>query len=231
MEETPFWIIDAFVGEMAGRKLRGNPAAVVLLFQFAPDEVMQERAGEFNLSETAFVVPRGPHNFDLRWFTPRVEVDLCGHATLAATAALCDAKLLFAGQTAHFQTRSGELRAFVREEGSIELDFPAQDVEECPMPEELRDALQMRDAEPWYCGRASDDWLIGVSHWRLEGAHPNFGRLAKVEARGVIVTALPETHSEETDFTSRFFAPRVGIGEDPVTGSAHTVLSPFWGRA
>jgi len=228
MGETPFWIIDAFVGERAGRILRGNPAAVVLLSQFAPDEILQECANEFNLSETAFVVPHGPHNFDLRWFTPRVEVDLCGHATLAATAALCDAKLLFAGQTASFETRSGNLKALVREEGNIELDFPAQDVEDCAMPTSLSAALRLSSDPVLFCGRASDDWLLRVEPKTLANLRPDFGKLAKVEGRGVIVTALSETPNDEADFTSRFFAPRVGINEDPVTGSAHTKLAPFW---
>lgn len=228
MEETPFWMVDAFVGEIAGRELRGNPAAVVLRSQFPPDEEMQERADEFNLAETAFVVPRGPHNFDLRWFSPRVEVDLCGHATLAATAALCEAKLLFANQTAHFQTRSGELCAFVREEGSIELDFPAQDVEDCAMPGSLSAALRLQSDPVLFCGRASDDWLLRVEPNTLANLRPDFGKLAKIEGRGVIVTALPESPNGETDFCSRFFGPRVGINEDPVTGSTHTKLAPFW---
>jgi len=229
MEETPFWMVDAFVGESAGRKLRGNPDAVVLRSQFPPDEEMQERADEFNLAETAFVVPRGPHNFDLRWFSPRVEVDLCGHATLAATAALYEAGLLSANQTAHFQTRSGELRAFVRENGSIELDFPAQDVEECPMPDELGVGLRMDDGQWWFCGRSSDDWLVGVLERQLEAVQPDFAALAQFNTRGIIVTAIPEIDREDTDFYSRFFAPRMGINEDPVTGSAHTKLAPFWG--
>jgi len=228
MEETPFWVVDAFVGEVAGRILRGNPAAVVLFSQFPPDEILQERADEFNLAETAFVVPRGGGSFDLRWFTPRVEVDLCGHATLAATAALCEAKLLFPKETARFQTRSGELRAFVREEGRIELDFPAQPVEECALPASLSAALRLRSDPILFCGRASDDWLLRVEPRTLANLRPDFGKLAKIEGRGVIVTALPETPSEGADFYSRFFAPRMGINEDPVTGSAHTKLAPFW---
>jgi len=227
MEETPFWIVDAFVGESAGRELRGNPAAVVLLSQFPPDEILQECADEFNLAETAFAVPRGRQNFDLRWMTPQTEVDLCGHATLAATAALCEAGLLMASQTAHFATRSGELRALAREVGSIELDFPAQHVADCALPTSLSAALRLSSNPVLFCGRASDDWLLRVEPKTLANLRPDFGKLAKVEGRGVIVTALPETPSEETDFYSRFFAPRVGINEDPVTGSAHTVLAPF----
>lgn len=225
MNRAPFWIVDAFVGEAFGRKLRGNPAAVVLLDEFESDDELQERADEFNLSETAFVVARGDLNFDLRWFTPRVEVDLCGHATLAAAFALLDAGHLQHGQTAQFQTRSGVLKALV-EENRIELDFPVQRVEECEMPVGLQRALELGKNPVLFCGRANEDWLLRVDMTSLWVMQPRFEKLAKIHARGIIVTA---PHSDdEADFSSRFFAPRVGINEDPATGSAHCALASFW---
>ncbi len=227
MRTAPFWSVDAFVGALGSRVLRGNPAAVVLLDCFPEDGAMQERASEFNLSETAFVVSRGDCEFDLRWFTPEVEVDLCGHATLAAAFALLDAAQLQEGQTARFETRSGELKALVEGE-RIELDFPVQSVEECALPDELRAALQMEKWKIGFCGRAADDWLLLVQRVELEQARPDFPALAQLDARGVILTALPEWPEENVDFLSRFFAPRLGVDEDPVTGSAHTKLAPFW---
>jgi len=228
VQSSLFWIVDAFVGTLGPRELRGNPAAVVVLREFPPAAQLQEWANEFNLSETAFVVPLGDGSFDLRWMTPQVEVDLCGHATLAATAALLDAGQLAVGETARFHTRSGELKSLAGRNNRPALDFPIQTVEECAMPAELRAALRMNDAHPWFCGRASDDWLVGVTPRELAEASPDFAALAKFEARGVILTALPEGKAEAADFYSRFFAPRIGIGEDPVTGSAHTKLASFW---
>lgn len=232
MKNAPFWIVDAFVGTLGSRVLRGNPAAVVFLDSFPDDGAMQERANEFDLSETAFVVPRGDCEFDLRWMTSRVEVDLCGHATLAATAALVDAKKLSDGQTARFSTRSGMLKALVEGE-RIELDFPAQSVEEREMPDELAlsfgfDKTQRHFKKLYLCFRASDDWLVCVHQVELEQARPDFAFLKQLPGRGVILTALPEWPDVGVDFLSRFFAPGVGIDEDPVTGSAHTKLAPFW---
>jgi len=225
VRNAPFWVVDAFVGSLGTRVLRGNAAAVVWLPEFAPDEELQERAREFNLSETAFVVPLGNCEFDLRWMTPQVEVDLCGHATLATAAALLDAEQLSQGQTAHFHTRSGILSAFVLGE-QIELDFPSQDVEECAVPSQLLADLGLRSEPILFCGRAADDWLLRVEPDALERARPDFKKLARHDARGVIITA--QSASGETDFVSRFFAPRLGIDEDPVTGSAHTKLATFW---
>ena len=183
MKNAPFWIVDAFVGHLAGRELRGNPAAVVLLDEWAPDAAMQERANEFNLAETAFVVPRGDCAFDLRWMTPQVEVNLCGHATLAAARALLDAGRLDDGETARFATRSGELTAKI-EGARIELDFPAQDVEERAMPEEIvlafgwEEARQARRFEKLYpCFRAGDDWLVSVHEVGVEICPSRFGAL------------------------------------------------------
>lgn len=228
MKSAPFWILDAFSGEAFGRKLRGNPAAVVLLDEFGSDGQLQERADEFNLSETAFVVRRGGEEFDLRWFTPQTEVDLCGHATLAATAALFDARKLDVGQTARFFTRRGMLKALAHNE-KIELDFPIQTVEECEMPIELARMFGFNpNGRTETCFRAGDDWLICVHQALLENARPDFAALVQLDARGVILTSQLEWPDDEIDFLSRFFAPRVGINEDPVTGSAHCALAPFW---
>lgn len=225
-------MVDAFIGQISGRFLRGNPAAVVLLDDFEGDAQLQEWANEFNLSETAFVVPRGGGNFDLRWFTPQAEVNLCGHATLAATRALQDAGQLNQGESARFATRSGLLTATLRDD-PIELDFPAQGCEPCAMPTPLAlafgwDPMQPRFETSYPCFRAGDDWLVVVHHAELENARPDFGALKQLDGRGVILTSVPECPSEECDFLSRFFGPRVGIDEDPVTGSAHTALGPFW---
>ncbi len=219
---------------MNGRRLRGNPAAVVLLDEFASDEQLQERANEFNLSETAFVVARGGAHFDLRWMTPQVEVDLCGHATLATARALQDAGRLSPGETARFSTRSGVLEAKAGSEG-IELDFPAQESEECVMPDALAQAFGWdkteRNFERRYpCFRAGDDWFVCVHQGELENVRPDFATLKQVEGRGVVLTTVPEWPSGNIDFLSRFFGPRVGVDEDPVTGSAHTYLAPFWGE-
>ena len=226
MKNAQFWIVDAFVGKIPDRMLRGNPAAVVLLPEFAPDAQLQERANEFNLSETAFVVPRGGFDFDLRWFTPQVEVDLCGHATLATAFALVDAGKLSAGQSARFATRSGVLEARVEDE-RIELDFPSQPVFPSRfIPPRLGAALGVPADAAFYSGATGDDVLVQVKPGILEQLAPDFQRLSRFNARGVIVTQLGAT--EDADFASRFFAPRVGINEDPVTGSAHTKLAPFW---
>ena len=227
MKNTPFWIIDAFIGKAAGRQLRGNPAAVVLLNEFAPDEELLERANEFNLSETAFVVAREQGNFDLRWMTPRIEVALCGHATLATVGALLDAGQLCVGQEAHFKTRSGILTAQI-EEDRITLGFPSQTISAHTVPSKLRSALGLAANEVLFCGRGGEDWIIRVAHDQLESVRPDFKKLAQIEARGIIVTTHAPPEESSYDFASRFFGPRVGIDEDPVTGSAHTILAPFW---
>ncbi|BCM93002.1 putative isomerase YddE [Abditibacteriota bacterium] len=229
MDRAPFYLIDAFTesGKVLGHPLRGNPAAVVLLDEFASDAWMQERANEFNLSETAFVVGRGDQNFDLRWFTPQVEVDLCGHATLATAAALLDAGQILRGDNTRFSTRSGILTAKVVAD-RIELDFPGQQTSARAILPQLRSALGLKANEILYCGRAADDWFVRVAPDKLGPLRPDFKKLALIEARGVVVTTHAPPGEESYDFASRFFGPRVGIDEDPVTGSAHTALAPFW---
>jgi len=208
--------IDAF----AEGPFTGNPAAVVLLDGGADERWMQQVAAEMNLSETAFLRPQG-EGWAIRWFTPTTEVSLCGHATLASFHALREVGK--ASDAVTFESASGPLRARAVD-GWLELDFPATPPEPCDEPEGLLDALGLPEAR--YIGRSRHDLLVEVAERKeLVDLHPDFRALAAVEARGVIVTAPGEG---EIDIVSRFFAPRAGVDEDPVTGSAHCALAPFW---
>lgn len=210
--------VDAFTG----RPFAGNPAAVCIMDAPADEGWMQSVAAEMNLSETAFLHP-AKDGWSLRWFTPRVEVQLCGHATLASAHVLWEEGRLAADQEARFHTASGVLAA-ARQGEWISMDFPANPDQEIDAPEGLERALGVR---PRYVGRSRFDLLVEVDTEELVRAlSPDMGLLAQVDARGVIVTA--QGTGERYDFVSRFFAPRVGIDEDPVTGSAHCVLAPFW---
>jgi PhzF family phenazine biosynthesis protein len=184
---------------------------------------MQRVANEMNLSETAFVSPREDGDFNLRWFTPQVEVDLCGHATLAAAHILWASKYFATAESLRFHTRSGVLIA-TKEDARIRLDFPALAPERAPLPAGLETAL---GAKVLWCGRSRFDVLCEVEDAEVvRQLQPDMAGLKQVEARGIIVTA--RGGSDDVDFVSRFFAPAVGINEDPVTGSAHCVLTPFW---
>ena len=214
--------IDAF----ADRPYSGNPAAVCLLEEERDSTWMQAVAAEMNLSETAFVRPASD-GFDLRWFTPAVEVDLCGHATLAAAHALWSEARLPGGEQVSFQTRSGTLTA-TRQGDLIELDFPATG----PGPARLA-AGQIADLgnalgiKPEHVAESAFDLLVVVSSEDLvRGLKPDFPRLRELPSRGVIVTSISD--DPRFDFVSRFFAPGVGVDEDPVTGSAHCCLGPYW---
>ncbi|HEX7152952.1 MAG TPA: PhzF family phenazine biosynthesis protein [Thermoanaerobaculia bacterium] len=208
--------IDAFTGE----PFRGNPAAVVLLEDARPAAWMQRVAAEMNLSETAFL-QRHHDGWSLRWFTPAVEVDLCGHATLASAHALFEEGLLAAGDVARFHTRSGLLTA-TKNRDLIELDFPATAEQPATPPDDLLRAL---GAEAVYVGRNKFDYLVEVaSEEAVRSMRPDHALLREVPVRGVIVTS----RSNDYDFVSRFFAPGSGIDEDPVTGSAHCCLAPYW---
>jgi PhzF family phenazine biosynthesis protein len=214
----PIFVVDAFTD----RPFAGNPAAVCALDRPADDAWMQQVAAEMNLSETAFLVPEAD-GFRLRWFTPAVEVDLCGHATLASAHVLWETGRLPPAATARFQTRSGTLTA-VREGDRIVLDFPAVPVEPCAPPDGLADALGV---VPRGVGRNRMDVLVELeSESAVRGLRPDFARLAAVPVRGIIVTAPSDDPA--FDFVSRFFAPACGVAEDPVTGSAHCALGPFW---
>lgn len=207
--------VDAFTDRLFG----GNPAAVIPLDSWLPDETMQKIALENNLSETAFFV-REKEGYHIRWFTPGTEVDLCGHATLA-TAYVMFNHLTPDEELIEFRSRSGLLKVR-RDNAWIELDFPADDpVPVAPLPEIVK-ALGCNPIA-WTKGK-TDYLLLFEKESDLINMHPDFGLLGKTEARGIIVSA-PGTQS---DFVSRFFGPRVGINEDPVTGSAHTMLVPYW---
>ena len=212
--------VDAFTSE----PFRGNPAGVCILSKPRDEAWMQAVAAEMNLSETAFVSPRSDGSFDLRWFTPAVEVEMCGHATLATAHVLWETGTLSPDTRARFHTASGLLTAD-RNGDRIELDFPANPPEAVDPPDGLLDALGVATT---YVGRTRFDYLVEVeSESIVRGAAPDFSRLKKLGVRGVIVTAEGET--ADYDFVSRFFAPGAGIDEDPVTGSAHCALAPYWG--
>jgi len=215
--EANFFHVDAFTDAA----FKGNPAAVVLLDQPRDEFWMQCFAAEMNLSETAFV-SRGEKAFGLRWFTPLAEVDLCGHATLASAHALWEVKAAPPGEI-RFSTRSGILRA-LSNGGGIELDFPAKPPTDGDAPAGLAEALRVTFQ---YRGRNAFDHLVEVdSEHALRNVNPDMNALSRVQCRGVIVTA--RASSLRYDFASRFFAPSVGVDEDPVTGSAHCCLAPFW---
>lgn len=218
MPTVPCFHVDAF----ATRRFGGNPAVVCLLAGSRPVAWMQAVAAEMNLSETAFVRPTA-RGFSLRWFTPRTEVDLCGHATLAAAHVLWQEGIAPAQQELRFQTRSGLLTAS-RRGAAIELDFPVRAARPCRAPAGLLRALGTTARS---VARNQDDLLVEVaSAARVTALRPDFARLRLVPVRGVMVTARSE--DRRWHFVSRFFAPRVGIDEDPVTGSAHCALAPFW---
>ena len=211
--------IDAFTDAA----FKGNPAAVCLLDDRDVDASwMQSVAAEMNLSETAFV-RRRDQNWSLRWFTPTVEVDLCGHATLATAHALLEERLLAAGGTARFHTMSGVLTA-TQSGDLIELDFPAKVAQPCEPPEGLIEGL---GTQPVRVSRNEFDFLVEMANEDdVRSLMPDHALLRRLPVRGVIVTSRAST--EGFDFVSRFFAPGSGVDEDPVTGSAHCALAPYW---
>ena len=205
----------------------GNPAAVCVLGKPRDEKWMRDVAREMNLSETAFVVKHPTENeWLLRWFTPGAEVDLCGHATLATAHVLFEDGHVSRDEAIHFQTRSGRLS--VRSSGGwLEMDFPAQPVQAAPPPSGLLESIGLELGAPTFVGRNASDWLIAIEDAaRLRALAPDMVRLATIEARGVVVTAPSD--DAKYDFISRFFGPAVGVPEDPVTGSAHCALAPYW---
>jgi PhzF family phenazine biosynthesis protein len=217
----PLQVVDAF----AAAPFRGNPAGVVLLDDVPRDATwMQDVAAEMKHAETAFLEPRDAGEFGLRWFTPATEVDLCGHATLGSAHALWDWGVLDETEPARFHTRSGLLTCVPRDE-LIEMDFPATTASPAPTPDGLFDALGLAPT-PVY--RTDFYVLVEVEDAAtVRGLEPDLGRLADVDVRAVIVTAR-ESDDRDHDIVSRMFAPRVGVPEDPVTGSAHCVLATHW---
>jgi len=214
-----FQHVDAFTD----RPFAGNPAGVCLLTEDASAEWMQHAAAEIHLSETAFVRRRDDGDFDLRWFTPAAEVALCGHGTLATAHTLWELGQLSPSEVARFHTQSGPLTATKLGEW-IELDFPASPPSFVAAPKGLLEALGLRAA---FVGKTRFDYLVEVENEdAVRAAAPNFDALRELGVRGVMITAPSEAH--DFDFVSRFFAPGVGIDEDPVTGSAHCALAPYW---
>ncbi len=216
-------VIDAFTDQ----PFAGNPAAVCLLDRPAPEVWMARVAGEMNLSETAFLFPEGA-GYRLRWFTPKLEVDLCGHATLAAAHLLWSEGHLAESEPARFETKSGPLTAR-RVDGSIALDFPALPCKEAGISPSVIDAIGTRADAIRGVGISTFDWLIELATERhVDFLLPNMPVLAEIPVRGIIVTA--PSRRPGVDFVSRFFAPKSGVPEDPVTGSAHCVLGPYWAQ-
>lgn len=212
--------IDAFTD----RAFRGNPAAVCRLTNFPAARQMQILAREMNLSETAFLRPV-VDGYELRWFTPVMEVDLCGHATLASAHFLWESGELSDTAEARFHTRSGLLTA-VRRDRWIEMDFPAQPP---VIAEPVSGLLRAVGASPRFVGRNESDWLVELeSAQEVLDLDPDIGRIGEICQRGLIVTSVADSTSY--DFVSRFFAPAAGVPEDPVTGSAHCCLGPYWSQ-
>ncbi len=216
----PLFQVDAF----AAKAFTGNPAAVCLLEEEAEVEWMQSVAAEMNLSETAFLLPQND-GFGLRWFTPTTEVDLCGHATLASAHVLWNSGRLGRSDTARFHTRSGLLTAKLQANW-IEMDFPSTPADSVEPPPGLSDLI---GSVPKYVGRSRFDLLIELTDIEeLSELDPDFVGLSSLPVRGFIVTARSD--ASEYDFLSRFFAPATGVQEDPVTGSAHCTLAPYWAK-
>jgi PhzF family phenazine biosynthesis protein len=213
-----YFVVDAFTD----RPFSGNPAAVVPLTAWKEEAWQQSLAMEMNLSETAYLAKEGDA-YRLRWFTPKIEVALCGHATLASAHALWSEGLAPADEEIRFQTKSGLLRA-TKYKSLIELDFPTTPLSPAASPPGLLEALGVAAK---HVGKNQFDYLVEVdSEEIVRRMVPDFERLAKVESRGTIVTSRSAT--SEFDFVSRFFAPRAGVNEDPVTGSAHCCLGQYW---
>jgi PhzF family phenazine biosynthesis protein len=212
--KIPYFKIAAFTG----RAFAGNPAGVCLLEEWLPDGQLQAIAAENNRAETAFVVGRGGH-FDLRWMTPKVEVDLCGHATIAAAHVLFHHRG-FGESTLRFQTRSGELTV-EKDEKKLVLDFPALPAEPGGPADEICAALGLPPREVL---KQRDYLAVFATQKEVAAIQPDFARVAALDAQGLVVSAP----GDDCDFVSRYFAPAVGIPEDPVTGSTHCTLIPYW---
>lgn len=220
MKSMTIYQVDSFTK----RPFAGNPAGVCVGTRFPDVERMQNIASEMNLSETAFAIPDGPvGRYQLRWFTPALEVDLCGHATLATAHIVWEREGLDTSQTLTFETLSGELPVSCSADGLIQMDFPAEGPSEIEPPAGLIEAL---GTDPVFVGGNRMDVLVEVQdEATVRAIQPNLSLLEEIDVRGVIVTAAADM---DADFVSRFFAPRSGIAEDPVTGSAHCCLGPYW---
>lgn len=217
MKKIPLYQVDAFAAQL----FKGNPAAVCLLDHWLEDTMMQAIAAENNLAETAFLIPQGDQ-YAIRWFTPTVEVDLCGHATLASAFVLFEFVESSKTELSFESPRSGTLRVF-KEDNQLFLDFPTDDFAPALAPNIVK-AIGVAPLEVY---KGKTDYIAVVdSETTVRQIKPNFPAIATLDARGLIVTAK----GDYCDFVSRFFAPQSGIDEDPVTGSAHTSLTPIWSK-
>lgn len=216
MNKLTLYQIDSFATEL----FKGNPAAVCILEEWLPDELMQKIGNENNLSETAFVVPKG-EDFEIRWFTPNVEVDLCGHATLAAAFVLYNYGGIDKSQGINFHSKSGPLNVSM-EGDKIVMDFPKDVVQPYNDLDLLAECLGIKPKEA--LSGKTDILAIFDSEETILNIQPDFAKVAQLDRRGVIISAPGNT----VDFVSRFFAPQCDVPEDPVTGSAHTTLTPYW---
>lgn len=219
MQKIPIYQVDAFTDALFG----GNPAAICPLTEWLPAPLMQKIAAENNMAETAFFIPQGK-DFELRWFTPEAEVDLCGHATLATAHVLYDV-LNYAEDTIHFHTLKAGTLTVHRNLDLYTLDFPSRIPEPCDIPAGLIEA--MGGIKPLEVLRSRDYFLVYESEADLLSLKPDFNALKNIESLGFIATSA----GKHSDFVSRFFAPSAGINEDPVTGSAHCNLIPYWAKA
>ncbi len=216
MKKVNLYQVDAFTNKL----YHGNPAAVVVLENWIDDELMKNIAAENNLSETAFVVNKGEY-FEIRWFTPLVEVELCGHATLASAYVIFN-ELGYSNNIINFHSRKRGTLIVEKVGEQMVLDFPADTINKIEIPQLLKEAFNYQPLEAY---KGKTDYLLLFNNQKeIETLIPDFAKIAESKVRGVMVTAK----GNDTDFVSRFFAPFVGINEDPVTGSAHTTLIPFW---
>lgn len=218
---VPAFLVDAFTGTL----FRGNPAAVVVLSHPASEQWMQQVAAEFNLAETAFLVPEAGARWQLRWFTPTTEVPLCGHATLASAHVLWH-EMNHYHETLTFTTRSGDLAA-TRKGGRIALDFPAETTSPCSLE---KDVIKSLGLHPVAIAATAQDLLIEVESVReVRRYAPDMGAIDNLPWRALMLTARNDGGADaDVDFVSRFFAPSIGIPEDPVTGAMHCALAPYW---
>jgi PhzF family phenazine biosynthesis protein len=217
MRNIELYQVDAFTD----RLFAGNPAAVCILDSWISDELMQSISAENNLAETAFIVRTG-NDFEIRWFTPTVEVDLCGHATLASAFVLFH-ELKFKDPVIHLHSRSGLLKVFMRGD-TLFLDFPTDTIELCIQEINIETCIGIKPIELY---KGKTDYIAVINNEEeLRNLQPDLIEISKLNARGLIVTSK----GEQVDFVSRFFAPQSGVSEDPVTGSAHTSLIPLWSK-
>lgn len=222
--EIPVFIVDAFTSE----PFRGNPAGICLLENELSSEVYQKIASELKHSETAFLIKKAQNHYNLRWFTPHVEVNICGHATLASAHVLLKNNLVDQNLQIDFSTKSGVLTA-KQKDNFIQLDFPQKTINIVDKNNDIELIKKIFNITPVYVGYGEDRYLIELEdECQIKELNPDFSILKKEQIDNYIVTA--KAKNAKYDFLSRFFAPKVGVREDPVTGSAHCYLGPYWGN-